>query len=199
MSPWDAIALVIMGCGILLTMIAAVGLHRFGDALTRTHAASKPQTLGLLLVLAGTALLGRSWAGAGLLLLVLLAQMATVPVASTMVGRAAFRRGFIRGGEYAVDELSPRLAHADDIDDDEDGFLDEYLGDEGDSAETVEDRFPENRVPVPDGRSPSADLTTASMWEEPEAGEAESGDGGLDVDLGDETEREAGDLAGRDR
>src|SRR5699024_6255947 len=114
------------------------------------------------------------------LLVVLLAQMGTVPVASVMVGRAAFRRGFVRGGDYAFDELSDRLADADDDDDDddEDGFLDDHEG----MAHDAEDRFPEH-VGQP----------------EPEAvGTAGVDIDSLDVDLEDETEREAEEVAERD-
>ncbi|MFC0673992.1 monovalent cation/H(+) antiporter subunit G [Brachybacterium hainanense] len=194
MSALDVIGLVLIGLGVLLAMIAAVGLHRFRDALMRMHATSKPQTLGLMLVLAGTALLGRSWAGAGFLLLVLLAQMVTVPVASTMVGRAAFRRGFVRGGQYAVDELSPRLAASDDVDDDEDGFLDEYVDEARGVTVRDEDRFPENTV-VP---APTAeDLSTIANWDEPEPEERveDEDDRGIDIDIEDETELEAEHLA----
>lgn len=190
MSPMDAVALVLIGLGVLLAVVAAVGLHRFGDPLMRMHATSKPQTLGLMLVLAGAALMIGSWAGAGMMLLVMLAQMVTVPVASTMVGRAAFRRGFVRGGQYAIDELSPRLATAGDADDDEDGFVDEYIDSAGEA------RFPENVLAA---EEPSADLSTIRNWDEPEPEELPPGDDGLDVDVEEETEQEAGRLAQEDR
>src|SRR5690625_2234945 len=120
MSAVEIIATVLIGAGLLLAVVAAIGLNRFDGVLMRIHAASKPQTLGLLFVFSGVALVAQSWSLAGFLLVVLLAQMATVPVASVMVGRAAFRRGFVRGGDYAIDELSDRLADADDDDDDDD-------------------------------------------------------------------------------
>ncbi len=47
-------ALLLLGSA--LALVAAIGLVRFPDVLTRMHAATKPQTLGLLLVLAGLAL-----------------------------------------------------------------------------------------------------------------------------------------------
>ncbi|MEH3068771.1 MAG: monovalent cation/H(+) antiporter subunit G [Aeromicrobium erythreum] len=47
-------ALLLLGSA--LALVAAIGLVRFPDVLTRMHAATKPQTLGLLMVLAGLAL-----------------------------------------------------------------------------------------------------------------------------------------------
>lgn len=197
MSVLEIIATVLIGIGLLLAIVAAIGLNRFDGVLMRIHAASKPQTLGLLLVFTGVALVAQSWSLAGFLLVVLLAQMGTVPVASVMVGRAAFRRGFVRGSDYSIDELSERLADADDEDDDEDGFIDESTedGHEG-MAHDTEDRFPENVVdPEAVGRA-----VTNHNWDEPEAGGSMGPDAGsLDVDLDDETEREAEEVAERDR
>ena len=194
MTIAEILASVLIILGTVLAVIAAVGLNRFSDVLTRTHAASKPQTLGLMLVLAGAAIAAGSWALGAMMLVVMLAQMTTVPVASAMVGRAAFRRGFVRGGQYAVDDLTPRLAAEDDEDDDEDGFIDEGADDhQGLTGE--EDRFPENVIDSP---SAGSDLTLPN-WEEPEAGTSVSDEDGLDVDLADETEREAEEVAERDR
>lgn len=194
MTIAEILASVLIILGTVLAVIAAVGLNRFSDVLTRIHAASKPQTLGLMLVLAGAAIAAGSWALAAMMLVVMLAQMTTVPVASAMVGRAAFRRGFVRGGQYAVDDLTPRLAAEDDEDDDEDGFIDEGADDhQGLTGE--EDRFPENVIDSP---SAGSDLTLPN-WEEPEAGTSDSDEDGLDVDLADETEREAEEVAERDR
>ena len=193
MSVVEIIATVLIGAGLLLAVVAAIGLNRFDGVLMRIHAASKPQTLGLLFVFSGVALVAQSWTLAGFLFVVLLAQMATVPVASVMVGRAAFRRGFVRGGDYAIDELSDRLADADDDDDDddEDGFLDDHEG----MAHDAEDRFPENVV-HPDA---TAQAVTHRNWAEPEVAALVGPDvDSLDVDLEDETEREAEEIAERD-
>lgn len=192
MTIFEIIAAVLIGAGLLLGVVSAVGLNRFDGVLMRIHAASKPQVLGLILVFAGAALAARSWSLAGFLLVVLLAQMLTVPVASVMVGRAAFRRGFVRGGDYAIDELSPRLAGEGDEDDDEDGFLDEDGDDHEGMADGDQDRFPENVVAV------RMEPLTDPNWEEPEGGSAEVEDEEIiDIDLEDETEREAEEVAER--
>jgi len=192
MSITEIIAAVLIGGGLLLGVVAAVGLNRFDGVLMRIHAASKPQVLGLILVFSGVALAVGSWSLAGFLLVVLLAQMLTVPVSSVMVGRAAFRRGFVRGGDYAIDELSPRLADTGDDDDDEDGFIDEDGDDHVGMADGGQDRFPENVVTA------KVEPLTDPNWVEPEGGDVEDEDV-IDIDLDDETELEAEEVAERDR
>ena len=189
MNAVEIIASVLIGAGLLLGVLSAIGLNRFDGVLMRIHAASKPQVLGLILVFAGAALAAGSWSIAAFLLVVLLAQMLTVPVASVMVGRAAFRRGFVRGGDYAIDELTERLATPADDDDDEDGFVDHEGMHEG-----TRELFPENVV------TDNVEPLTGRNWEEPEGGAADVEDeDGLDIDLDDETELEAEEVAERDR
>lgn len=53
MTALDILAGVLILGGSVLAMTAAIGVLRFPDTLARMHAATKPQVLGLLLVLAG--------------------------------------------------------------------------------------------------------------------------------------------------
>lgn len=191
MSAIEIIAAVLIGAGLLLGVVAAIGLNRFDGVLMRIHAASKPQVLGLILVFSGVSLAVGSWSLAGLLLVVLLAQMLTIPASSVMVGRAAFRRGFVRGGDYAIDELTPRLADSGDEDDDEDGFVDEAGDDHEGMAGGGHDRFPENVVVG------AVEPLTDHNWEEPEDGGDAEDEDVIDIDLEDETEREAEEVAER--
>lgn len=124
MSILEIIGSTLIVIGVLVAAIAMVGLIRFNDVLSRMHAASKPQTLGLVLVLAGAAIASQSLAIAGMLALVLAAQFLTMTASSAMLGRAAFRRGFLLGSDYAFDELTPRLSIGGEGDDDDDGFID---------------------------------------------------------------------------
>lgn len=193
MSAVEIVAAVLIGAGLLLGVVSAIGLNRFDGVLMRIHAASKPQVLGLILVFSGAALAAGSWSIAAFLLVVLLAQMLTVPVASVMVGRAAFRRGFVRGGDYAIDELSERLASPSDDDDDEDGFVDDADDDHENMHGGGQELFPENVVTDP------VEPLTGRNWEEPEDGADEVEDEDvLDIDLDDETELEAEEVAERD-
>jgi len=80
----------IIGGGVLL-MIAALGLIVLPDALSRQHAATKAGTLSLTLILIGTLLLEPSVAWAWRLLVMLAFLLATLPVASHLLARAAVR------------------------------------------------------------------------------------------------------------
>ncbi len=51
----DGIAAVLLVLGAALSTVAGIGLFRFPDQLSRMHAGTKPQVLGLLLVLVALA------------------------------------------------------------------------------------------------------------------------------------------------
>src|SRR6056297_809029 len=78
--------------GSLVILLAAVGLIRLPDAVCRSHALGKGMTLGLVLVLIGLWLyLGLQAAGIKLPLAVAF-QFLTIPVASHLLIRLAYRR-----------------------------------------------------------------------------------------------------------
>ena len=109
-SVADVAAAACLVVGALLTLIAAIGVLRFADVLTRMHSATKPQVLGLLLIMVGLGLRLRDPTTIGLLALVALFQLVTTPIASHMVGRASFRAGQVRQDQLVVDELTPVLS-----------------------------------------------------------------------------------------
>lgn len=109
----DAVGLAALFAGSLLCLAGAIGLLRFRDLLSRMHASTKPQVLGVLLVVLGLGLRLRSPLDVGMLLLVAVFQLLTVPVSGHMVSRAAFRTGLVdrvegvaelRGGTAADDQ-----------------------------------------------------------------------------------------------
>jgi len=104
------VAGVFLIAGAALALIAAIGLVRFPDLFGRMHAATKPQTLGLLLILIGVALRLDDPGATGMIVVVMVLQLLTAPVASHMVGRAAYRAGFVPGDRLMVDELSDDIA-----------------------------------------------------------------------------------------
>lgn len=104
----DVLAAVLMLLGALSCLLGAIGLVRLPDLPARLQAATKPQTLGLSLVLLGTAL-RVELASAVTLGLVVLFQVITAPVVSQLVGRAAYRSGAIPEGNLVVDELAGRM------------------------------------------------------------------------------------------
>lgn len=108
----DVVAAVCLVAGALLSLAAGVALIRFPDLLSRMHAATKPQVLGLLLVLLGCGLRLRDTVDVTTLLLVALFQLGTAPVAAHMVGRAAYRARQVRADLLVTDELA---AHADRV------------------------------------------------------------------------------------
>jgi multicomponent Na+:H+ antiporter subunit G len=92
--------------GAVLSLAAGVGLLRFPDLLSRMHSATKPQVLGLLLILTGAALRLHNTIDVTTLVLVGLFQLATAPVSAHMVGRAVHRAGRVRRDLLVVDELA---------------------------------------------------------------------------------------------
>jgi len=107
----DVLAGACLVSGALLSLAAGVGLLRFPDLISRMHAATKPQVLGLLLILAGTALRLRNTIDITTLILVGIFQLATAPVAAHMVGRAVYRSGQVRKNLLVVDELAESRAN----------------------------------------------------------------------------------------
>lgn len=105
MSVLDLIAGLLVLTGSVLALTAAIGVVRFPDALSRMHAASKPQVLGLLLVLAGAALRLRGSVDVGVLILAGVFTVITAPVIAMRVSQVVYREGSYRKDLMAVDEL----------------------------------------------------------------------------------------------
>lgn len=112
----DAASLICVVGATGFSVAAGIGLLRFPDALSRLHAATKPQIFGLLLVIAAIALESRSFATLAALIPVFIFQTLTAPIAAHMVGRAAYRTGQIDAATLVIDELGPAIARAEDED-----------------------------------------------------------------------------------
>lgn len=97
----------------MLSVAAGIGLLRFTDALSRLHAATKPQIFGLLLIIAAIALDQRSFATLFGLIPVFVLQCLTAPIAAHMVGRAAYRTGQLDSESLVLDELGPAIERSD--------------------------------------------------------------------------------------
>lgn len=102
----DVVAVVLVLVGALLCLTAAIGILRFRDVPSRLHAATKPQVLGVVVILAAVALSARSWSVAAFALVVALIQLATAPLAAHMLGRQAYRNGDLDRSSLVVDELA---------------------------------------------------------------------------------------------
>src|SRR5690242_21616961 len=108
----DAVSAVFMVVGALLSLGAAVGLLRFPDLLSRMHAATKPQVLGLFLVLAAIGLQMREWWVWPILAVAWIFQLLTVPVSAHMVGRAGYRTKHLHPELLSIDELEAVVLRA---------------------------------------------------------------------------------------
>ena len=101
----DVISAVLMLVGALSCLLGAIGLLRLPDLPARLQAATKPQTLGLLLILLGTAFRVPPESAITLVLVVLF-QVVTAPVVSQIVGRSAYRSGTLDRSRLVVDDLA---------------------------------------------------------------------------------------------
>lgn len=82
---------ILLCIGVLILLVASAGLFVFRDALSRQHAATKAGSLGVVFIMAGTAMIGGEWAWSWRALLIVVSVWATLPVASHVLARAAFR------------------------------------------------------------------------------------------------------------
>ncbi|GAA2851618.1 monovalent cation/H(+) antiporter subunit G [Paenarthrobacter ilicis] len=87
----DVVTAVFLVVGALMSLGAAVGLLRFPDLMSRMHAATKPQVLGLFLMLSAIGLQMRTWWVWPVLVVAWIFQLLTAPVSAHMVGRSAYR------------------------------------------------------------------------------------------------------------
>ena len=89
---WLAMSVTVAGA--MLLVVAAVGVVRLPDALSRQHAATKSGTLALGLILLGVALAARDWGWALRVAAIEVFLLVTLPVASHMLARAAARHAY---------------------------------------------------------------------------------------------------------
>jgi multicomponent Na+:H+ antiporter subunit G len=78
--------------GAAFTLIAALGVIRLPDVLTRMHSSTKAGTLGASLILAATALLFGDLSTTAKCVVAVLFLLLTAPLAAHMIGRASLDR-----------------------------------------------------------------------------------------------------------
>ena len=94
----DIVSSVFLILGALMAFTAALGVFRFPDTLSRMHAATKPQTFGLLLILLGAVLRLGDNVDSGMLILAGLFALITAPVVAHRIGRLAYQEQRARDG-----------------------------------------------------------------------------------------------------
>ncbi|MBV7295960.1 monovalent cation/H(+) antiporter subunit G [Corynebacterium sp. TAE3-ERU12] len=100
---FDCLSLLFITGGALLSLSAALGLVRFRDTVSRMHASAKPQTLGLILTIAGVLVHIQVHADAnasvrgdmGMLLLIAVFGLGTAPVVGTQLAGIARREHLV--------------------------------------------------------------------------------------------------------
>jgi multicomponent Na+:H+ antiporter subunit G len=104
-SVADVIAMACLLSGAFLCLTAGLGLLRFPDVLSRMHAGTKPQAVGVLLIMVGGAIRLTGSSVTWMLLLVAAFQLLTAPVSAHLIGRVAYRSRHLRRDRLLVDEL----------------------------------------------------------------------------------------------
>ena len=97
----DILSLIFIGLGAFFVLSASIGLVRFKDSLSRVHAVTKPQTVGLILTVIGAIIrvIGSPdfnidhRGDLGILVLLVLFALMTGPVTGQRVGRVSRREG----------------------------------------------------------------------------------------------------------
>lgn len=139
----DIIAGVFLVLGSFLSFVAGLGILRFPDLLTRMHAATKPQVLGLMLLMSALSIELRSPAIALSLAVVVAFQLVTSPISAHMLSRAGYRTGKVDYEAMVVDEFTADLERAEKLDELERAEVEaarkRELAEESEEGEVVED------------------------------------------------------------
>lgn len=111
-NAWiEAIVLILIVAGTLITLISSIGIIRFPDVYTRAHATTKSATMGILCILLGAFVyfLFKHQVFSVRLLLGIVFVFLTAPVSSHMIIRSAHRAGAPLAGISVRDDLKEDL------------------------------------------------------------------------------------------
>jgi len=109
----DFITAILLWIGGLFMFISALGLVRFPDLYTRMHAAAKTGTLGIVALVVGVAVHFQRVEVSFIAFLMVTFFFITVPIASQLIGRAAYHIGVELWDRTGCDEYA-RPARAGD-------------------------------------------------------------------------------------
>ena len=107
----------ICGVAMLVLLVAATGLVRLPDSLSRQHAATKAGTVAVTLLAVGAALVAGDAAWTARLAVIVVLLLLTLPLASHALGRAAAREAsaaFARWESNERGDAEPRAGHGQD-------------------------------------------------------------------------------------
>ena len=107
----NILIILLMSTGVIFSLVTALGLIRLPDVYTRTHAASKSSTLGVLCVL--TAAFIHFWLVEGIfntqMIIAIAFLFITAPVGGHLIGRAAYMSGIKVAEETVRDDMADAL------------------------------------------------------------------------------------------
>lgn len=106
MGAWISLFLIFLG--IFFVVVAGIGVIRMPDIFLRMSAATKASTLGLGLILLGTAVHFGELGVASRAIATSIFVLLTAPVSAHMIGRAAYSDGCQLWEETQLDELKGR-------------------------------------------------------------------------------------------
>jgi multicomponent Na+:H+ antiporter subunit G len=113
MNTIDIVASVALILGALMSLLAGIAVLRFPDTMSRIHAATKPQVLGIILLMLGVGLRIGSPGVIGMLVLIVILQFVTAPVSAHLTVRVAFRNAKARDADAADERTSQETASDD--------------------------------------------------------------------------------------
>lgn len=109
MTAADWATAILLPLGALFALTGTIGMVRFPTLLVRMHASTKPDTVALLLILAGAAFQLPDVRTALPLALVAVFQFMTMPVLAQTLGRVSYSRGMVAAEHLVTDELEEAL------------------------------------------------------------------------------------------
>jgi multicomponent Na+:H+ antiporter subunit G len=104
----EGISLVLLLLGAVFMLLAAIGMVRMPDVLTRMHSSTKSATLGVGLIMLGVALTFSDFAIGVRAFAIVIFLFVTAPVAAHMIARAAYLSGVPLWEGTLSDELRGR-------------------------------------------------------------------------------------------
>ena len=108
----NLLTIVLLGLGSIFCLLAAVGILRMSDVYTRMQAASKAVTFGATSIVLAAAVHFRDADVVARCLLICIFLFVTVPAASHLIARAAYRAREPLAPETGVDELGQHTGEA---------------------------------------------------------------------------------------
>lgn len=89
----ESISLLLLLLGAIFMLLAAIGMVRMPDVLTRMHSSTKSATLGVGLIMLGVALTFIDFAIGVRAFAIVIFMFSTTPVSAHMIARAAYLSG----------------------------------------------------------------------------------------------------------